>query len=125
MVELESPTGDLAVAARAATHRALELVQGWLAEQDAESSRLVLVTRRAVAVEPDEDVLDLALAPVWGLVRSAQSEHPGRFVLVDLDDQEVSRRALAAAVACGQPQVAVRGGRVLEPRLVRVQSGGY
>ena len=124
VVELESPAGDLAVAAHTATHRALELVQGWLAEQDAGSSRLVLVTRRAVAVGPDEDVLDLALAPVWGLVRSAQLEHPGRFVLVDLDDQKASHQALAAAVACGQPQLAVRDGKVVVPRLVRSQPAG-
>ena len=29
-----------------------------------------------------EDVADLAGAAVWGLVRSAQAEHPGRVVLV-------------------------------------------
>ena len=34
---------------------------------------------------PATDVTDLAAAAVWGLVRSAQAEHPGRFVLVDAD----------------------------------------
>ncbi|WP_148710041.1 hypothetical protein [Micromonospora sp. M71_S20] len=32
------------------------------------------------------DGSDLAAAAVWGLVRSAQSEHPNRFILLDLDD---------------------------------------
>ncbi|WP_189902976.1 type I polyketide synthase, partial [Streptomyces spiralis] len=48
-----------------------------------------------------------------GLVRAAQAENPGRFVLVDTDGD------LAGAVASGEPEVAVRGGRVLVPRLTR------
>jgi hypothetical protein len=66
-----------------ATHRALALVQQWLADERFASSRLVLVTRGAVAAAPDEDVPDLAAAAVWGLLRAAQAEHPERFVLVD------------------------------------------
>ncbi|WDT90432.1 hypothetical protein H0E86_00950 [Streptomyces sp. SCSIO-PteL053] len=58
-------------------------------------------------------------AAVWGLLRTAQSENPDRFVLVDVgvDGGEVSRAVLAAVVASGEPQVAVRGGEVLVPRL--------
>ena len=48
------------------------------------SARLVVVTRGAVAAEPGEGVADLAGAAVWGLVRSVQSENPGRLVLADL-----------------------------------------
>ena len=55
----------------------LELLQRWLASERLAESRLVVVTRRAVAV--GDEAPDLAQAPVWGLVRSAQSEHPGRF----------------------------------------------
>ena len=43
-----------------------------------------MVTRGAVSVTAGESVADLAGAAVWGLVRSAQSEHPGSLVLVDL-----------------------------------------
>ena len=64
------------------THQALAAVQSWLTERD--SGLLVVVTRGAVAL-PGEDVTDLAGAAVWGLVRSAQTEHPGRIVLVDSD----------------------------------------
>ncbi|WP_246561769.1 type I polyketide synthase [Streptomyces roseirectus] len=106
-------------AVRAATHRALDLVQQWLAEEKFASSRLVLVTRGAVATGADDELSDLAGAAVQGLVRSAQSEHPGRFVLVDTDDHAVSRQALAAAVATGEPQLAVRKGTVLAARLAR------
>ncbi|MGB6206797.1 beta-ketoacyl synthase N-terminal-like domain-containing protein, partial [Mycobacterium sp.] len=64
------------------THEVLAALQSWLAEHD--SGMLVVATRGAVAL-PGEDVTDLAGAAVWGLVRSAQTEHPGRIVLVDSD----------------------------------------
>ncbi|WP_226030997.1 SpnB-like Rossmann fold domain-containing protein, partial [Streptomyces hyderabadensis] len=58
------------------------------------------------------------VAPVWGLVRAAQAEHPGRFVLADLP-AEAGPEELVAGLACGEPQWAVRGGVVRVPRLVR------
>ena len=58
------------------------------------------------------------------LVRSAQSEHPGRFVLLDVDRAPASWEALAAVVGCGEPQVAVRGGALFAPRLALVGSSG-
>ncbi|OEJ61881.1 beta-ketoacyl synthase [Streptomyces agglomeratus] len=119
-----SASGGLAAAAREATTEALALARVWLAEDRATESRLVVVTRGAVSTRNGEDVVDLAHAPVWGLLRSAQSENPGRFVLVDVDSLEESREALAAAVAAAlaaeEPQVAVRQGTALVPRLTRV-----
>ena len=84
---------------------------------------LVVVTRRAVGLD-DEDVPDLAGAAVWGLVRTAQVEHPGRFVLVDTDGLAASDVVLADAVATGEPQIALRDGRVRVPRLARAGSVG-
>ncbi|MFI1222599.1 MULTISPECIES: type I polyketide synthase, partial [unclassified Streptomyces] len=55
-------------------------------------------------------------APVWGLVRSAQSENPDRILLIDVDEQAPDWAALAALE---EPQLAVRGGGVLVPRLQR------
>ncbi|WP_344339654.1 type I polyketide synthase, partial [Streptomyces rhizosphaericus] len=112
-----SPTAE---AVRSAAHRALALVQSWLADEWFGRSRLVLVTRGAVGVRPGEPLADPACAAVWGLVRSAQSENPDRFVLVDLDDQEASFAALPQALSGDEPQMAVRGGAVLVPRLARV-----
>ncbi|MEV6233462.1 type I polyketide synthase [Saccharopolyspora shandongensis] len=97
----------------------LELAQRWLADETLTGSRLVVVTHGAVATRAGEDVPDLAAAPVWGLLRSAQSEHPDRFVLIDVADPTDLGRALADAVRTGEPQVAVRGGALLAPRLVR------
>ncbi len=101
-------------------HRVLGLVKQWLLDERFSSSRLVLITRGAVAVEAGEDVPGLALAPVWGLVRSAESENPERFVLVDIDGDESSWGALAGALALGESQLAIRCGRVSVGRLRRV-----
>ncbi|MGW5348081.1 SDR family NAD(P)-dependent oxidoreductase, partial [Streptomyces sp. NPDC004050] len=110
-------------AVRAATHRALALVQGWLADDRFADSRLVFVTRGAVATPGDWDLADLVHAPVWGLVRTAQAENPDRFVLADLDtpgSDETLPGLLDAALATGEPQFAVRRGTVHAPRLARV-----
>ncbi|MER7468498.1 SDR family NAD(P)-dependent oxidoreductase [Streptomyces sp. NPDC097981] len=110
----------LAAAVRDALHHALDLAQAWLADARFDGSRLVFVTRGAVATATGSDVTDLAHAPLWGLLRSAQSEHPDRFVLLDLDDREESLRALPAALATAEPQLALREGRAVVPRLGRV-----
>ena len=107
-------------AAHAVLARTLELLQAWLADERLASSRLVLLTRGAVAAGLEEDVPNLEVAPVWGLVRSAQSENPGRCTLVDLDGEDASWGALPGALAREEPQLAVREGEVLVPRLVRV-----
>ncbi|MGW0811320.1 SDR family NAD(P)-dependent oxidoreductase [Nonomuraea sp. NPDC002799] len=144
----ETAGGDVPASVRHALHEVLRQVREWIAED--REGRLVLVTRGAVAVQETitnptnretvtdlanhetvtdlanretvtnpttrETVTDLANAAVWGLVRSAQNEHPGRFVLLDLDgDGEVP-----AALPDGEPQLAVREGRFLAPRLVPV-----
>ncbi|MEU8251683.1 type I polyketide synthase [Nonomuraea sp. NPDC048916] len=111
--------GDEAAGVRRALQRALILVQEWLADERLADCLLVLVTQGAVAARPGEDVADLSGAALWGLVRSAQTEHPGRFVLVDLDDAQSSGRALVSAVASSEPQVAVRDSLLFRPRLSR------
>ena len=106
----------------AVVERVLGLVQGWLAEPRLAEARLVLVTRAAVAVSGGVDV-EVAAAGVWGLVRSVQSENPGRFVLLDVDTEPAHvmdrvRDAAARAMAADEPQVALRGDRLLVPRMV-------
>jgi mycoketide-CoA synthase len=103
--------------AREATDRTLALLQEWLADDAHAGSRLVLLARGAVAAREGE-VPDPAVAAAWGLVRSAQSEHPGRFTLVDTDGDDRSRHALLAALANeSEPQLAFRQGASLVPRL--------
>ncbi|HEX4704971.1 MAG TPA: polyketide synthase dehydratase domain-containing protein, partial [Pseudonocardiaceae bacterium] len=117
LVSRTGPGGPTPGAVREVLHDTLRLVRDWLADERFATSRLVLVTRGAVAALPGEDVDDLACAPLWGLVRSAQSENPGRLLLVDLDDHEASYRALTAAVG-DEPQVVLRAGTVRAGRLV-------
>ncbi|WP_299542496.1 type I polyketide synthase, partial [uncultured Streptomyces sp.] len=109
---------ESASAAREITAKTLELVQRWVRSETLAEARLVVVTRRGVAV--GEETTDLAVTPVWGLIRSAQSEHPGRFVLVDVVGEVPDWGAL---VAVGEPQVAVRDGVCVVPRLGRVGAG--
>uniref|UniRef100_UPI002633172A SDR family NAD(P)-dependent oxidoreductase n=1 Tax=uncultured Streptomyces sp. TaxID=174707 RepID=UPI002633172A len=115
-------SGDPGKAALTAATRTLELLQGWLAEDRLADARLVIVTRRGVTV--GDEVPDLAQAPVWGLVRSAQSEHPGRFLLVDLDT-DGSEKPVGDApewdvlATLDEPQSALRNGQILVPRLQR------
>ncbi|MGW2153939.1 SDR family NAD(P)-dependent oxidoreductase, partial [Nonomuraea sp. NPDC001699] len=106
---VSDPAGGVVESAHALTARILGLLQEWLADERFAESRLVVVVRGAG---------DLSVAAVRGLVRSAQSENPGRFVLVDAD--EVSVPVLLGVVGSGEPQALIRDGGVWVPRLVRV-----
>jgi NAD(P)-dependent dehydrogenase (short-subunit alcohol dehydrogenase family) len=105
-----APSLDVVSGAYEATHRMLELAQAWLADNRFAESRLVVVTHNA----------DLVGAAVQGLIRSAQSEHPGRFLLVEVDDVGGLEASLPEALACGESEVAIRSGAVFVPRLARV-----
>ncbi|WP_208928547.1 SDR family NAD(P)-dependent oxidoreductase, partial [Streptomyces rapamycinicus] len=118
---------DVVVGVGESLSAVLSSVQGWLGEERLFGSRLVVATCGAVATETGEDVADLVQAPVWGLLRSVQTENPGRFLLLDHDPEHGSEISPVAAdavvrvlVAGEEPQLAVRGGTVLVPRLSRV-----
>ncbi|WP_340556932.1 type I polyketide synthase [Streptomyces sp. GSL17-111] len=123
------PADDSAVAAatdvpgavRAEVRRVLDVVREWSADERF-TGRLVLLTRGAVAAGTGEAPSDVVRSTLWGLLRSAQSEHPGRFTLVDLDARESSRAALPRALASSEPQLALRDGTMRVPRLVRAAS---
>ncbi|MGW0791975.1 SDR family NAD(P)-dependent oxidoreductase [Streptomyces sp. NPDC002911] len=103
--------------------RVLKDLQAFLAEPGDDTAPLLVVTSGAVAVRDGESVTDPAAAAVWGLVRSAQAEHPDRLVLADTDGLDASRDALtglpAVAATLDESQFAVREGEVSVPRLVR------
>uniref|UniRef100_UPI000B1E77BD type I polyketide synthase n=1 Tax=Actinomadura macra TaxID=46164 RepID=UPI000B1E77BD len=115
--------GDVPAQAHAAVHRVLEFLQDRLSG-DGTADRLAIVTRGAVAPADGDAPADLATAPVWGLVRAAQAEHPGRILLVDTDEEDVPRGVLQTVLAAAEPQAAIRGGEVLVPRLVRAPADG-
>jgi acyl transferase domain-containing protein/short-subunit dehydrogenase/acyl carrier protein len=109
-------------AVRRVAGTALELVQDWLRTAEFADSTLLLVTRQAVAAEPGEEIADLAGASVCGLIRSAQAENPGRLFLADVDGAPSSWQALPAAVGLGEPELAIRHGRIRGRRLTRAPS---
>ncbi|SDD13130.1 thioester reductase domain-containing protein [Actinokineospora iranica] len=117
--------GDVPARAERAVLDALALVRAWLADERTTQVPLVVLTRGAVATESGGvDAAGLVAAPLWGLLRTAQSEAPDRVVLVDTDDDPASTAALPAVLACGRPQVALRAGRALEPGLVKAGRPG-
>ncbi|MGW4276804.1 beta-ketoacyl synthase N-terminal-like domain-containing protein, partial [Streptomyces seoulensis] len=115
------PADPLPLRARTALRAVLADVQDWLADDRLADTRLVAVTRHAVATAPDEDVTDLVHAPVWGLLRSAQSEHPGHLQLIDTDDPGRLAAVLPALIAAAEPQSALRDDTLRVPRLARVR----
>nr|WP_189135947.1 type I polyketide synthase [Wenjunlia tyrosinilytica] len=122
LVAVPSSAGDPATAAHHTAQHVLALIQDWLAERRFDCSRLVFVTSSAMPHDPGTN--DPGAASAWGLVRSAQSEHPGRFVLVDTDGTQASCAALSEALVGEEPQLALRDGAVHVPRVARIEPGG-
>ncbi|MFD7034102.1 zinc-binding dehydrogenase, partial [Streptomyces sp. NPDC059917] len=123
--------GDPGVEVPEATHALVREVTGrlqeWLGDDRFTASELVVVTRRAVATRTGPEVRDLPASALWGLVRSARTENPDRFALLDLDAPPVGAEAAAtvvAALAAGVPEAAVRDGSAYVPRLVRAADAG-
>jgi acyl transferase domain-containing protein/NADPH:quinone reductase-like Zn-dependent oxidoreductase/acyl carrier protein len=112
-----APEADPVEHTHALTAAVLGLLQEWLADDTHTDARLVLVTRGAVATGAGEPAPDLAAAAVWGLVGAALAENPDRFALLDVD--ETSWDAVPAALATGEPRLALRAGTLLRPRLAR------
>ncbi|MFF4085175.1 type I polyketide synthase, partial [Streptomyces sp. NPDC001777] len=107
-------------AALESAQSALSTARRLLADERLHSAELVWVTRDGVAASADDRLDGLANATVWGLVRAVRAEHPDRSIrLVDLDGQDVDPGVVARALAMtDEPEIAVRRGEVLTPRLV-------
>ena len=113
---------DPAATVRARVHATLDAVRSWTGDERVPSgSRLVVVTARGVTTGDDPGPGDPAEAARCGLVRAVQAERPGRVLLLDTDGTEESRTVLAgaaaAAVRSGEPEIAVRDGEALAPRI--------
>jgi acyl transferase domain-containing protein/acyl carrier protein len=113
---------DADTAAR--THKAVEQLARIAAQWAERGARIVVATQHAQTTGAGDGAPDPAQAALWGLIRSAQSEYPGRFTLADLDDRLESAAALPAALGGGEPQLAVRSGAVSVPRLGRAAAAG-
>ncbi|MFF4371301.1 SDR family NAD(P)-dependent oxidoreductase, partial [Streptomyces sp. NPDC001594] len=125
VVPVEGAAEASAEQVRELVGRVLELLRDWQADDRFAGTRLLLLTSGAVVARAGEAVHDLAAAAVWGLVRSAQAENPGRIVLADgprpghAGGAGLGWDLLPAALAGDEPQLALRGGEFLVPRLAR------
>ncbi|MEU7305732.1 SDR family NAD(P)-dependent oxidoreductase [Streptomyces sp. NPDC007206] len=119
-------SAELPAGVHEVTARTLDVLRRWTADERTAGARLVVVTRHAASVRDGEPVADLAASAVRGLVRSAQSENPGRFLLLDTDGEAADDALLAAAVNAlddGETEIALRAGRVYGARLTRHRAG--
>ncbi|MGW0860721.1 beta-ketoacyl reductase, partial [Streptomyces sp. NPDC002690] len=115
---------DVPAALRAAAHTLLAVLRAKAEDDRLSATRVVAVTRSAVSADADETVTDPVGAALWGLLRSAELEGPGCSLLLDVDvpsgrTDGGPAAVLAEALATGEPELAVRAGRFLRPRLVR------
>ncbi|KUI35886.1 polyketide synthase [Mycobacterium sp. IS-1590] len=88
---------------------------------------LWIVTERAVATESGEPV-DPAQAALWGLGRTTINEEPAlRCTLVDCDGTPEAVRAVTGLLAApvGEPELALRQGKLLASRLVPWARSGH
>ena len=100
-------------------------MQAILSDARLNETAVAWLTRGAVATGPEEGAAGLSRAPLWGLVRSARAEHPDRRLqLLDVE-RLLSEAALLAKLlsTAAEPELALRHGSVVAPRLVRAESG--
>ncbi|MET9970842.1 SDR family NAD(P)-dependent oxidoreductase, partial [Streptomyces sp. NPDC006356] len=114
LLDVPATPGETLSSTHATLRQTLDTLQRWLTDERCAESTLAVITHGHLDADP-------VAAAVWGLVRSAQSEHPGRIVLVDAAaGAETDLPSLVpGALALGEPQLAVRSGEVLVPRLTR------
>jgi len=118
LLPVEPGDDELPDGVRPPLRTVLAALRDFLADERLAATRLAVLTW--FGADGDGAHLDLTVAPVWGLVRAAQAENPGRFLLVDLDAQESSTGMLPVVAALSEPEVSVLGNQVRVPRLVRV-----
>jgi acyl transferase domain-containing protein/acyl carrier protein len=123
-VSEHAPDADVVAEAHAATHAVLAVLQAWLADARFASSQLLIVTRGAWAVAELDRVPNLAHAPLWGLTRAAQSEHPDAGLrLLDLaaHAELVTPAIWREVLVSEEPQLALRASVLHVPRLARCE----
>ncbi|MFC0629172.1 acyltransferase domain-containing protein, partial [Kribbella deserti] len=109
-------------ATHSAIAEAVRLIQGVLGDARLSASRLVVLAPNVAGVMGG--LVDPALSAVWGLLGTAQSENPDRIILVDWDESELPEGWIGAVLGMAEPQLALRAGEFLVPRLDRLAGAG-
>ncbi|WP_049576882.1 type I polyketide synthase [Nocardiopsis sp. SBT366] len=100
---------------------AVDPLRRWVEDDRYAATRFVVLTRGAVRLPGDTDLpSDPSGAALWGLIASAETENPGRFLLLDADQADTD--LVSAALRTGEPRLAARDGRLHAPRLARSRS---
>ncbi|WSG48015.1 acyltransferase domain-containing protein [Dactylosporangium sp. NBC_01737] len=92
----------------------LEHVQTFLNNPD-EHRHLIIHTTNAVATNPTEPI-NLTTAPIWGFIRTTQTEHPGRITLLD------TTTTLPTNLTHLHPQTTIRNTTTYTPHLTPIPS---
>ncbi|EHD23260.1 MULTISPECIES: type I polyketide synthase [Brenneria] len=109
------------------THCVLNALQAWINDHRTTDVPLLVVTQGAIATNDGENVPNLSQSPLWGLVRTAQLEYPGRFFLLDINEVENASLHLintAINALSHEPQLSLREGKILAPRLLKAVGDG-
>ncbi|MFE6166158.1 SDR family NAD(P)-dependent oxidoreductase, partial [Streptomyces sp. NPDC056486] len=114
-----TPTKDTPTEIHDTLTRTLTFLQHWLNNDHYTNTHLILTTHHATTVHPDEDP-NLTHATLTGLIRTAQTEHPHRITLIDLDTHPDTPRALPHTLTTNEPHLAIRQGTLHIPRLTRL-----
>ncbi|MEU6670992.1 beta-ketoacyl synthase N-terminal-like domain-containing protein, partial [Streptomyces sp. NPDC046727] len=83
---------------------------------------LVVLTREATPV--GDTAPDPAGGALWAAVRSLQADGHRTVTVIDIDTEAPDAETLLAATASGEPQIVVRDGELLVPRLLRTPVDG-
>ncbi|MFJ8252848.1 beta-ketoacyl synthase N-terminal-like domain-containing protein, partial [Streptomyces sp. NPDC094466] len=83
---------------------------------------LVVLTRTATPA--DGTVPDPVGAALWAAVRSLQADGDRKLSAVDLGTADPDAATLLTALTSGEPQLVIRGGEILAPRLLRTPVDG-
>jgi hypothetical protein len=118
-------SGALPTDTHVMTQKVSAALQSWSGQRRFDSSPFLVLTRGAISVSTDE-VVHPAGSAIWELVKSAQTENPGRIILVDTDSSDKGlgdlfglmavRNMTVTAVASAEPQLAIRGDILFAPR---------
>ena len=119
-------SSDVLSRAMGAGREGLSWLQAWVGDGRWSDTELVWVTRGAVSTGADDTVPDVGLSCLWGLLRTAQKEHPGlRLRLLDVGVEGYEASLLREALlASSESELALRGGQVLAARLVGASGEG-
>ncbi|MFD8340637.1 KR domain-containing protein, partial [Streptomyces solisilvae] len=125
ILHLPPTTGDPVEATHTLTATTLTTLQQWLADDRFTHTHLTVLTHHATTPTPD-----LAHAAIWGLTRSAQTEHPDRITLLDTDTTTTTAATAAAGLhpipdpttLTRHPQLAWHNNTLTTPRLTPTTS---